>query len=420
MCISMAQRFLNWIIAICLLAQVASGFDVTNWGIVGSDYALQWEAKTGGRYDVWGTDSLGASWSNRGRRVATPSLNYWIDTQSDSKDMGFYDVRVGQVHLTNVETWAYNIQYVNTTTQHDELVGTHFDMYVLEPVVTEDEEENFDIAGLITEIRDYNVTNHHKNPVILAYVDMGQAEDWRWYWKAGWGPGNPEWIVAGDPDGWEGNYPVAYWYTGWQDIVIYGTDGMSHVQATLDAGFDGIYMDWVEAFSDTAVVAKAETDGITNTVTAMLDFIENIRTYARVTATNANPNYWVVAQNAPDLYQEDTNRYEELIDAIALEAIWYDGEDGFDEWEDHNGFNTPTDDIYPGWTDEVIGYLEPMQGRFPIFCAEYAQDVNGTNLASYVYTNLCATNAFIPYCTRRSLQRLSKTPYPPTYTPQDY
>ena len=131
-------------------------------------------------------------------------------------------------------------------------------------------------------------------------------------------------------------------------------------------------------------------------------------------------HYLIVAQNAPDLYQEDTNRYEQLIDAIALEAIWYDGEDGFDEWEDHNGFNTPTDDIYPGWTDEVIGYLEPMQGRFPIFCAEYAQDVNGTNLASYVYTNLCATNAFIPYCTRRSLQRLSKTPYPPTYTPVDY
>jgi endo-alpha-1,4-polygalactosaminidase (GH114 family) len=178
-------------------------------------------------------------------------------------------------------------------------------------------------------------------------------------------------------------------------------------------------MDWVEAFSDTRVMAKAAQDG-TNTVSAMFDFIEKIRTYARQISSNANPDYLVIAQNASDLYQEDTNRYEQLVDAIALEAIWYDGEEGFDNWDDPGGYNVPTDSLYPGWTEEVLGHLEPMQGRLPIFCCEYAQDINGSNLASLVYTNLAPTNGFIPYCTRRSLQRLSKTPYPLNYWPLDY
>ena len=308
---------------------------------------------------------------------------------------------------------------MNTTQQWNELVGTHFDMYVLEPVVTEAGEESFPIDVLIQSIRDYNIAQHNKNPIVLAYVDIGQAESWRWYWQSGWGLDDPPWIVAEDPDGWTDNYPVAYWYDQWQDIVIYGTNGNSHVNVTLNEGFDGIYLDWVEAFADDDVIAKAQTDGKDPAV-EMFRFISNIWQYARFDATNADPDYLIVAQNASDLYGENTNTYESIIDAIALEAIWYDGDEGFDDWADTNGFNKLTDDIFPGWTDEVLGYLEPMKGRFPIFCCEYAQDYAGGTNATYVYTVRAATNGFIPYCTRRSPQRLSTTPYPAGYVPVDY
>ena len=49
--------------------------------------------------------------------------------------------------LANVEYWAYNIQNVDTQAQRDELVGTHFDMYILELVVTEKGNEDFDMAS---------------------------------------------------------------------------------------------------------------------------------------------------------------------------------------------------------------------------------------------------------------------------------
>ena len=324
-----------------------------------------------------------------------------------------------RVRLRDVRFWTYNIQDVNTSRQRNELVGSHFDMYVLEPVVTEKGMSGFDIARLVRDIRNYNIKHYNKNPIILAYIDIGQAEDWRWYWKSGWRVGNPSWIVATDPDGWSGNYPVAYWYQQWQDIVIYGYNGRSHVEESLKAGFDGIYMDWVEAFADTRVAARASNEGV-NPVDAMFEFIDRIRNYARTGSSRKKADYLVVAQNASDLYQENPQKYEKVIDAIACEAIWYDGSGGFDNWNDPTGYNVLTTTLYPGWTGEVLAYLNPIRGRLPIFCVEYAQDVGGVNRANRVYTVLAPGRGFIPYCSRRSLARLSTTPYPKNYSPQDY
>jgi cysteinyl-tRNA synthetase len=141
---------------------------------------------------------------------------------------------------------------------------SHYAMYILEPCVTEKENENFDIQGLLKNIEEYNRIEYNKDPITLVYVDIGEAEEWRWYWKKDWKPGNPEWIVTTDPDEWEGNYPVAFWYPEWEYIVIFGSGGMSRVDVALQAGFDGIYLYWVDGFSDEDVIKKAEIDGIPN------------------------------------------------------------------------------------------------------------------------------------------------------------
>lgn len=326
---------------------------------------------------------------------------------------------IHKMTLKEVKYWAYNIADCNTRRQRDELVNSHFDMYVLEPVVTEKGEENFDITGLIRDIREHNIKTRDVDPLILAYVDIGQAEDWRWYYEKSWKIGNPEWILGEDPDDWVGCYPVAYWYPAWQNIVIYGYKGRSMVEETLKAGFDGIYMDWVDGFSDESVVKKARKDGV-NPSREMFLLIERIRDYACSESTHADPGYLVVAQNAPDLYEKDPQRYRFVIDAIACEAIWYDGDGGFENWNDPSGYNVPTNQIYPGWTEELLEFLQPIKEHMPVFCAEYAQDLQGKDFATQVYQSLAPEQGFIPYCTRRSLARLSKTPYPWGYNPKDY
>jgi cysteinyl-tRNA synthetase len=322
---------------------------------------------------------------------------------------------IRKIVLPSVSTFSYLLQNVDSNEMQKELSQSHYDMYILEPCVTEKGNEAFPIGSLIEEIRNYNRTIYNKDPIILAYVDIGQAEDWRWYWQNQWRPGHPEWIVTKDPDDWEGCYPVAFWHPEWEDIVIYGAYGKSHLEAILQNDFDGIYMDWVEAFSDEDVIEKASDDGIGDTATAMFDFIEKIRRYAQVESLHANPDFLVIAQNASDLYGEDPARYKNLMDAISVEAIWYDGTGGFDDWDDPSGYNIPTNSIYAGWTEEVLDHLNAIKGQMPIFCVEYAQDMGGDWLATDVYSRLAPPHGFIPYCTRRSLSGLSITPFPPLY-----
>ncbi len=326
-----------------------------------------------------------------------------------------------ELNLSNITYWTYNIQEVDSPRQHDALVNSCYDLYVLEIVTTEVGKENFDIGGLLHDIRESNLNLRGIEPIILAYVDVGQLEDWRWYFDPNWGVGNPVWIVGEDPNEWEGNYPVAYWHPDWENIAIYGYQGRSLVEETLVHGFDGIYMDWVEAFSDEQVLGKAKVDfnltgnaeAKAKTAELMFNFIEKIRNYAQSESANANVDYLVVAQNASDLYSFNPTRYQQIIDAIALEAIWFDGHADVD-WDDPDGYNVHTNTFYPGWTEQVLSDLEPMKGILPIFCVEYAQDLGGVNFGTQAYA-LADEQGFTAYASRRSLSQLSTTPEPPGY-----
>ncbi|OFX89548.1 MAG: hypothetical protein A2W99_14585 [Bacteroidetes bacterium GWF2_33_16] len=81
--------------------------------------------------------------------------------------------------------------------------------------------------------------------LVISYMSIGEAEDYRYYWQSEWKVGSPSWIKKENPD-WEGNYKVLYWDTNWQSI-IYGNNE-SYLKKILDAGFDGVYLDIIDAF----------------------------------------------------------------------------------------------------------------------------------------------------------------------------
>lgn len=81
--------------------------------------------------------------------------------------------------------------------------------------------------------------------LLLCYLSVGEAEDYRYYWQPGWTPGNPAWIEGENPD-WPGNYKVRYWDPEWQ-AILFGSDD-SYLGRILDAGFDGAYLDLIDAF----------------------------------------------------------------------------------------------------------------------------------------------------------------------------
>ena len=82
--------------------------------------------------------------------------------------------------------------------------------------------------------------------VVLAYISIGSAENYRYYWQSEWNTVPPEWIVKPYE-----NYPDEYWVdyrdADWQKM-IFGNDD-SYLKKIIDAGFDGAFLDNVEAFS---------------------------------------------------------------------------------------------------------------------------------------------------------------------------
>jgi len=81
--------------------------------------------------------------------------------------------------------------------------------------------------------------------LVIAYMSIGEAEDYRYYWDGDWMKTAPSWLAGENPD-WQGNYKVRYWDETWQEI-IYGNDN-SYLKKIIDAGFDGVYLDIIDAY----------------------------------------------------------------------------------------------------------------------------------------------------------------------------
>ena len=241
-----------------------------------------------------------------------PLLGVFRERWAENADFpgGPGQIVTGTSALAEVRRWLYLIDVDLAPETVDDIAASTHDMVVLDFIPSEANNTDYPMGDVIARL--------HASPtpkLVLAYIDIGQAEDYRTYWQSGWGIGSPEWIAGGDPDGWEGNFPVAFWHDEWRDIWL-GPDG--YLQAIVDMGFDGVYLDWVEAYSDENVLTIAGQDGV-DARQEMIRWIGDIADFART----QRPDFVVIAQNAAELVESD--EYVETIDAIAQEQIWFDG-----------------------------------------------------------------------------------------------
>ncbi|GEM_PF-532409 len=306
--------------------------------------------------------------------------------------------------LGSVRYFAYQIQGLDEPGAIDSIVNSRYDMVILEPTRTERDMEDFDAVGMVAAIKASPGTML-SNKIVLAYIDIGQAEDWRYYWEPWWEPptvteyGNPDFMVTMDPDGWEGCYPVAFWDTRWQNIMV--NDDSSMLKKTIADGFDGIYMDWVEAYDDEYVMARADSDGV-EPANEMIDFIEMIRDTAR----HYNPNFVVIAQNAADLC-DDHPEYFDVIDGIAQEDLNFYG-DGDVDWGDPDGGDKLQDSTYKAYLVTKLDLY--LANDLPVFTVDYAL-IPANIDSAYSFSN---SKGYVPFVTQTSLSQL------PSYTPPGY
>jgi cysteinyl-tRNA synthetase len=212
--------------------------------------------------------------------------------------------------FAGVDDFAYQLQDVDLS----HLGASRFDLVVMD--YSSDGSETgrwsaFQIASL----------KHSPggDKLALAYLSIGEAEDYRWYWRHAWDadhdgvpdPGAPAWLGPGDPD-WEGNYYVRYWEPAWHAIV------MEYLDKVLDAGFDGVYLDIIDAYEFWGPDGDSGLDRETAEV-EMVEFVKSIAEYCRV--DKARAGFAVFPQNGEGLAAHPD--YVQAITGIGKEDLFY-------------------------------------------------------------------------------------------------
>ncbi|HLY31378.1 MAG TPA: MJ1477/TM1410 family putative glycoside hydrolase [Ktedonobacterales bacterium] len=214
---------------------------------------------------------------------------------------------------------------------------------------------------------------------VVAYLSIGEAENYRWYWQNGWRPGgagSPSWLAAEDSD-WPGNYWVRYWEPAWQKIVF------AYLDKIIAAGFDGIYLDRIDAYAEP--YANGHEDD-------MLAFVQAIASYAR-THSPLGHDFGVIAQNAEELGPGHPD-YVRALTGIGREETYV------------QAMNDPT---APSDTAEAVADLQVFrqqsQGHL-VLTVDYATQADLIRMA---YTKSRA-QGFIPYVTDDSLSSMRINP----------
>jgi cysteinyl-tRNA synthetase, unknown class len=136
------------------------------------------------------------------------------------------------IFFINPENYDTKQQFINA------LIATNYDVVIMDLFVN-------DIAFTASEVNQLRNKANGGKRMVICYMSIGEAEDYRYYWQSSWNSSRPSWIAAENPD-WPGNYKVKYWDPEWQGLIFGNSD--SYLAKITNAGFDGVYLDIIDAF----------------------------------------------------------------------------------------------------------------------------------------------------------------------------
>lgn len=233
-----------------------------------------------------------------------------------------------------VRSWSYQLQNVSADAVH----ACESDVVVIDAANDGERWTRADMDKMQT-------TKDGKRRRVIAYLSIGEAEDYRGYWKSI--QGKP-FLDVENPE-WKGNYKVKFWMAEWQNIVFNAIDDI------MKMGFDGVYLDIIDGYE--YYMEKGRLDAEYD----MADFVIAISDRVK----RWSPTAWVVPQNGEGLLC--FRQYREAIDAIGKEDIFY----GADE----NGVRNSSD-----YSAGVVAWLNALVGSGkPILAVEY--DLDGSERA---------------------------------------
>lgn len=162
--------------------------------------------------------------------------------------------------------------------------------------------------------------------LVVSYLSIGEAEDYRpdYFTAEYMSEDAPDWLGAENRK-WKANRSVNFCLEGWQRTVlgddqgrsVYNSIEPSPVQRLLELGFDGVYLDRVDAYAEN----KKECP---DSEKKMVEFVARIAAHTRRT----QPSFLLIMQNAEELVRH--KGLVDAIDAVAKEDLFYGADHGQD------------------------------------------------------------------------------------------
>lgn len=285
--------------------------------------------------------------------------------------------------LAHAKSWGYQLQRADL----EKLRASPYDVLVIDY----SRDGTDDKALTAAQVQRLKTKPDGTRRYVLSYLSVGEAEDyryyWKWYWGGTWYTEWIGWLMAPSWRGpvnreWRGNYAVRYWNDDWQRLVLgAGSDAAetdSYLGRILKAGFDGVYLDKIDSSIESIAKGRATAE-------------DDMRTFVRRIAERGragNPGFLVVPQNGEELLTDAD--YRHTIDGIGKEDLLY-GE--FNEKKPN-----PEDVIA-----KRMGLLKLLsrEGK-PVFAVEYLDDPAKIAAARERLSDA----GFIPHFADRALDKL--------------
>lgn len=180
----------------------------------------------------------------------------------------------------------------------------------------------------------------------LAYLSIGEAEDYRFYWQGDWvnTPGNndftehaPAWLGHTNPH-WPGNYKARYWDAEWRDSCL-----RPYLDRIIAQEFRGVFLDIIDGFEywhsrESYEGENGETlldddpyQDPAEAAARMINLVVWVAEYCRANSVWGE-EFIILPQNAERLLDFDhDNAYLDNISGLGAESLWYLGTEPQDQ-----------------------------------------------------------------------------------------
>ncbi len=215
------------------------------------------------------------------------------------------------VRVTGAKSWGYQLAGLSI----EEAARSPYDLLVVDATTGLASGRAF----TVTEVERLKRKPDGSRRIVVSYLSIGEAEDYRadYFTPEYMTEDAPDWLMQENKD-WKGNRLIRFCNEGWQQTIVGDEDGRSvynsidpsPLHRLIELGFDGIYLDRVDVYSE---IAKECPDGARK----MVEFVRRLGAHAR----KRDPQFLVILQNAEELL--DHKVMMETIDAIAKEGLFH-------------------------------------------------------------------------------------------------